>query len=73
MKKSAPPSPANLFIAQDIRPRDLSEHPWKTWMRQLASRAAHVAVGYRSTSWGAGRIEMFQVSDLLFKWLRSGR
>ena len=68
MKKPAPPSPANLFIAQDIRPRDLSERRWKVQMRQIAFRAAHATV-----EWGAGRIAVFRLSDFLFKWLRSGR
>lgn len=70
-KKDTAPSPANLFIAQDIRPRGLSDRRWKAPMNRLAQRAASVV--FPGPWWGAGRIDGLQTARAVFVWLRSGR
>jgi len=61
---------SNLFIAQDIRPRDLSRR-WKDTMERLAAKVVGM---YRpGPAWGYWRIEKFDLSRSLFVWLRSGR
>lgn len=64
-------SPANLFIAQDIRPRDLSERRWKGPMERLASRATGAV--FRGAWWESHRIGALQTARAVFVWLRSGR
>ena len=64
-------SPANLFIAQDIRPRDLSDRRWKRPMEKLAGRITDTL--FRGAWWGAYRIDALQTARAVFVWLRSGR
>jgi hypothetical protein len=64
-------SPANLFIAQDIRPRDLSERRWKRPMERLAGRITDAKVG--GVWWGRVRLDALHTARAVFVWLRSGR
>lgn len=70
-KKDTAPSPANLFIAQDIRPRDLSDRRWKMPMKRAAGQAAETRFG--GAWWGANRIRALHLCRAVFVWLRSGR
>ena len=73
-KKDTAPSPANLFIAQDIRPRDLSGgiRRWKRTMETLAGAAA--ARCYPNAYWGSPtRYAALNLMNEVFRWLRSGR
>lgn len=72
-KKDTAPSPANLFIAQDIRPRDLAGgiRRWKRTMETLAGAAA--ARCCPNARWGAARYAALGLTNDVFKWLRSGR
>lgn len=72
-KKDHAPSPANLFIAQDIRPRDLSDRRWKRPMERLAGDAAAKLVP--NMGWGGivGRIRWRAIFDPVFYHFRSGR
>lgn len=72
-KKDTAPSPANLFIAQDIRPRDLSSgiRRWKRTMETLAGAAA--AQCYPNARWGYARYAAMSLSNEVFRHFRSGR
>lgn len=71
-KKDTAPSPANLFIAQDIRPRDLAGGI-RWWKRTMETLAGAAAARRYPNYWGPTKYAALRLTNDVFKWLRSGR